>query len=44
MLNFTYISASTSSSRGAVQPKISPGDKGLERGIVAWYLPFENPG
>lgn len=31
----TDISASTSFKKGAVQPRISPGDKGFERGIVA---------
>lgn len=38
------INASTSPSRGAVHPNISPGESGFERGIVASYLPDHSLG
>lgn len=38
----TYIKASTSCNTGAVQPRISPGDKGFERGIVGQYAPDQS--
>ena len=38
------MSASTLPSRGAVHPRISPGDRGLDRGMVASYLPAQSLG
>ena len=38
----TNIRASTSPNRGAVQPSISPGERGFIRGIVASYFPDQN--
>ena len=40
----TNSSASTSPSRGAVHPSISPGESGFERGIVASYFPDHSIG
>lgn len=41
---WTYISASTSFNRGAVHPRISPGERGFDRGMVVSYFPLENVG
>lgn len=38
------MSASTSFKGGAVQPRISPGDNGLDWGMVASYLAVHNLG
>src|SRR5712672_2577723 len=40
----SHMSASTSPRGGAVQPKISPGDRGFDRGIVASYRPVQSLG